>query len=113
MLNLKENDLTYLIISCDKISYRMESSSSREFTRANHGFKFQLLLAVAQLGRFCLGYLRWNCPVIHGDISFFTQLFVGFVMLSDVEAVRGIASFVESLSHSILFDEFYVISTSK
>ena len=112
MLLITENDLTYLIISCDKIGNCMECPSSREFTRADHGFKTQLLLAVL-LGCSRLGNFRWSRPVIYCYITFFTPLLVDFIMLSDVETIRRIASLVKSLSNSIRFNKFYVISISK
>ena len=65
----------------------MECPGSREFTRANHGFKSQLLLAFTLQGCFRLSYLRWSRPVIYCDISLLTPLFVDFVMLSDMEAI--------------------------
>lgn len=103
---------TYLIISCDKIGNCMQSSGSCEFTRANHGFKCQLLLAVS-LSCFRLGYFWWNRPVIHWYVSVFTPLLVDFIMLTDMEAVRRIASLMESLSHTAQFDKVYIISISR
>jgi hypothetical protein len=107
-----ENDLTYLIISCNKIGHCMQGAGSRELSRSNHGFKSQMLLAITSitLGCFRLGYFRWSRPVIHTYFSFFTPLLVDFIMLTDMEAIRRITSLMECLSYSIQFDKIYVIT---
>ena len=93
----------------------MESPGSREFARANHHLKSQIQLAFLFrfLCRFRLDYVRWSRPVMDWYLSFFAPFLVYFVMLSDMEAIRWIASLMKGFSHSVRFDEFFVVSISK
>ena len=111
--------LAYLVVCCNELCNCMKNTRSGEFTRTCHQLKVQLLLCLLLchlasflLLFFCLHglpYWLWNCPMINWYVSLFTPLYILFVMLTNMEVIQWISTFVESLSLSIWFDECFII----
>ena len=104
---------TYLIITCDECSNRLESSTPCKLARTCNNLEVQLLLSVLCWRfrfLFLLPDVSWNCPMVHRYFRVLTLFLVDLIMLTYMLTARRVAALEESLAFSIYFDKLVVKS---
>lgn len=102
---------TYLIITCNEHSNRLESATPCKLARACNNLEVQLLLCIlCRHFLFLFPDVSWNRPMIQRYVSVVTLFLVNLIMLSYMLSAGRVAALKEGLAFSMGFDKFLVKS---